>query len=79
MIYRGGGTDFILPYAWSSERVDGAGLDGGGVLVSTRTILWGSVPRLYVLAFGVGRYGRRGLAYEGILWTKFTPHILFYA
>ena len=60
MVYRGVAP--ILPYAWSSERVDGAGLDGGGVLVSTRTLLWGSAPRLYEVAFGVGRYGRRGFA-----------------
>ena len=51
----------ILPYGWLSERVDNARLDGGGVLISTRT-LWGSAPRLYVLTFGVGRYGRRGFA-----------------
>ena len=37
MIY--GGVAPILPYAWSSERVDGARVDGGGVLKITRSLL----------------------------------------
>ena len=76
MIYRGVAP--ILPYAWSSERVNGAGLDGGSVLVSTRTLLWGSAPRLYVLAFGVGRYRRRGFAGVNVEIWRGRDHVAKY-
>ena len=56
IIYRGVAP--ILPYAWSRERVDGAGLDEGGVLINTRTLLWGSAPHVCVgLEFGVPYQG----------------------